>query len=284
MTTPNGAVPNGGRSSQQVFELATITPPAMANPDLFANAEGARGNFFGNILSGFISLGQGIGQMLDDLAKALFGGYDGENGPLLEIQDGQKDLVERVDLLGESGFCSVVMGSNFRIGPARNRALPFNTLVAPPKGASLVTIRRAHTGNTMRDEWAIRLDRVGLWQANANFSHRGDAPGDSYGEIVVLRPDLTVYSVTALPQAESISNLAAPRGGMPVNLFKMFVVDEPGYYVQVRWWWASPLGIRTVGGGAAYSQFAVTQWSDEIEGSPNENPNGTIEDGSSPDP
>lgn len=291
MTTPNGAgsPPAGGRSYEQVYELATVTPPAQANPDLWNNAELARSRFSLNILSGFLSLGAGLGQLLSDLARALFGiggSYTGSNPELIEIQDGQLELLDRVDLLGGSGYCATVMGSDYRLGPGRLRAMPFNRLIAPPQGAELVQVNRQHpgSGSTFRDEWCIRLDRPGLWQANANFNHNGDAYSNSYAQLVVLRPDLTVYSVTSLPQADQKAGGAAPAGGAPVSLFKMFVVPEEGYYVQVRWRWWDLFGIRTARGGGIYSQFAVTQWSDEIDGDLWENPDGTIDDGSAPDP
>lgn len=248
---------------------------------------GAPGGILQAIHDGIGGIGDALAGGLNDIITGIIqmvtGNYEGSWQPFL---DGQFALNERFDLLGQSGYCPTVMKSNFRLGPSRNRALPFDTVAGPHQGAELVQVTRTHpgAGSAARTEWAIRLDRAGLWQANASFSHGGDGMGDSYAEIVVLRPDLTVYSSTAIPQAQQVSSLTAPRGGAPVNLFKMFVVDEPGYYVQVRWWWASPLGIRTARGGAAFSQFAVTQWSEEISGVVNDGPDGTIDDGSPVDP
>lgn len=248
---------------------------------------GAPGGILQAIHDGIGGIGDALAGGLSDIITGIIqmvnGNYEG-NYPA--FVDGQAALNERFDLLGGSGYCPTVMKSNFRLGPGRNRAMPFNTVIGPCQGAELVQVTRTHPGgsSTPQTEWAIRLDRKGLWQANANFSHGGDAFSTSYAELVVLRPDLTVYSVTSLPQADAKSSVAAPVGGFPVSLFKMFVVPEPGYYVQVRWYWWDLFGIRTARGGAAFSQFAVTQWSDEIDGEDAENPDGTIDDGSPIDP
>ena len=225
----------------------------------------------------------GFTGLIDGLIQMVLGEYEGPYGKFI---DGQEAINERFDLLGSSGYCPTVMSSNYRLGPGRTRALPFDTVIGPSQGAELVQVTRQHpgSGSAMRTEWAIRLDRKGLWQANANFNHNGDPLINSYAELVVLRPDLTVYSVTSLPQARQQSSGAAPMHGAPVSLFKMFVVPDEGYYVQVRWRWWELFGYRTVRGGAIYSQFAVTQWSDEVAGDPHDDPDGTIDDDSPEDP
>lgn len=248
---------------------------------------GAPGGILQAIFDGVGGIGEAIAEgfngIISGLIQMITGTYEGDYPGFV---DGQIALNERFELLGTSGYCPATMGSNFRLGPGRNRAMPFNTQIGPNQGAELVQVNRQHPGggSTFRDEWCIRLDRPGLWQANASFSHGGDAYSNSHSELVVLRPDLTVYSVTSLPQADQKAGGAAPSGGAPVSLFKMFVIPEAGYYVQVRWRWWDAFGIRTARGGGIYSQFAVTQWSDEIEGDLHEDPDGTIDDGSSVDP
>lgn len=262
------------------IDLSGSTPADPSRPkgilEMIEEAIGGVGGIGAAIVDGISGLLSGLIQMLTNT-------YEGDYPAFV---DGQLALNERFDLLGTSGYCPATMGSNFRLGPGRNRAMPFNTQIGPRQGAELVQVNRQHpgAGSTFRDEWCIRLDRAGLWQANASFSHGGDAYSNSHSELVVLRPDLTVYSVTSLPQADQKAGGAAPAGGAPVSLFKMFVVPEAGYYVQVRWRWWDAFGIRTARGGGIYSQFAVTQWSDEIDGDLHENPDGTIDDGTTPDP
>lgn len=242
---------------------------------------GAPGGILQAIFDGIGGIGealaQGLGGIIDGLIDMVLGRYEG-NYPA--FVDGQIALNERFQLLGESGYFPATMGSNYRLGPGRNRALPFDTRIGPNNGAELVQVNRAHPGegSAFRDEWAIRLDRKGLWQANANFKHLGDPMFGSYGEIVVLRPDLTVYSVTQLPMANPDNTGNNPMGGASLSLFKMFVIPDAGYYVQVRWYWNEWFGIRTAMGGSILSQFAVTQWSDEVDGADQPDPDGDITD------
>lgn len=239
------------------------------------------GGILQQIFDGISGIGEALAEGLEGIISGLIdmvlGRYEG-NYPA--FVDGQAALNERFDLLGTSGYFPATMGSNFRLGPGRNRALPFDTRIGPNNGAELVQVNRTHPGegSAVRTEWAIRLDRKGLWQANSNFKHLGDPMFGSYGEIVVLRPDLTVYSVTQLPSAQPDNTGNNSMGGASLSLFKMFVIPEPGYYVQVRWYWNEWFGIRTVQGGSILSQFAVTQWSDEIDGNEHQNPDGDITD------
>lgn len=229
-------------------------------------------SFLGSILSGFESIGAAIGKALEDLGKALFGDYDGPDGPLIAIQDGQAELRNKVLLLGESGYAAAYMSRNYKLGRAKDRALPFDSQIGPVNDATIVEVTRAHPGEQdTRSEWCIRIDRAGLWQAQTTFSHVGGGFADGYAEIVVLRPDLTVYSQTTLPFADAHNSNTGlgvnnPRTGLPVNIMKMFVVPTAGFYVQVRIRFDDILfPTRTTRGGARLSQFSVTQWSEDID-------------------
>lgn len=196
--------------------------------------------------------------------------------------DGQLDLTDRFDLLGTSAYCAAYMSMNLRLGPGRNRALPFDTQIGPNNDAELVQVSRSHPeafDSNVRSEWCIRLDRAGLWHANSTFSHGGDGYDRSQAEIVILKPDLSIYSATTLPGVQGKSATSGLDGGDPVSLSKFFVTPDPGYYAQVRWFFRVPIGIRTVRGGARQSQFSVVQWSDDIENTViSDDPGGTIDD------
>ena len=180
MTTPNGAgsPPPGGRSYEQVYELATITPPAQANPDLWNNAETARSRFNLNILSGFLSIGAAIGQALTDLASALFGNYTGNNQALLVISDGMTALNDRVELLDDvPGYAGAVMSHNHRFGSGSSwKTIPFNTRYGPEKKASLDV-------STSR----MVMER-GSWSAHFTISSMsGSAGGVGHGVRALVR-------------------------------------------------------------------------------------------------
>jgi len=224
-------------------------------------------------------LAQGLNDIITGIVDMVLGRYDGE---IPQLIDGQLELNDRFDLLGTSAYCAAYMYNNLRLGPGRNRALPFDTQIGPNNDAELVQVSRSHPeafDTVVRDEWCIRLDRAGLWHANASFSHGGDGYDRAQAEIVVLRPDLSIYSATTLPGVVGKSGTSGLDGGDPVVLNKFFVTPDPGYYVQVRWMFRVPIGIRTARGGARQSQFSVVQWSDDIENAAtSDDPGGTIDD------
>ena len=244
---------------------------------------GAPGGILPAIFDGIQGIGQALAEGLNDIIKGLIdmvlGRYDGDFPPFV---DGQLALNERLDLLGTSAYCAAYMYNNLRLGPGRNRALPFDSQIGPNNDAELVQVSRSHPeafDSIVRSEWCIRLDRAGLWHANASFSHGGDGYDRAQAEIMVLRPDLSIFSATTLPGVVGKSGTSGLGGGDPVSLSKFFVTPDPGYYVQVRWMFRVQIGIRTVRGGARQSQFSVVQWSDEVDNAAtNDGPGGTIDD------
>ena len=229
------------------------------------------------------ALAEGLNGVIGMIADALFGNYTGDNPALIAIRDGQLALNNRVDLLGSSAYCATYMGPSFRIGPRRNRALPFDSQIGPPQDAQLVQVTRSHPGVSEGPlaEWCIRLDRAGLWEAQVHIQHRNShnvTTGFVYAwaEIVVLDPELNVWSITRGHSPAPSDN----NKHVDIVFPKRFVVDTPGYYVQVRYFWSDSLGMRRVIGGAASSSFSVIQWSDEIDGTANDDPNGEIGGGS----
>ena len=218
--------------------------------------------------------------LVQDMIDMMNNRYTGTEPTFI---DGQLDLTGRLDLLGTSAYCAAYMYNNLRLGPGRNRALPFDSQIGPNNDAELVQVSRSHpedgSGSTIRQEWCIRLDRAGLWHATTSFVHSGDGYSRSQSEIVVLRPDATIYSATTLPAVSEKSGGMSLDEGVPVSVSKFFVTPEPGYYVQVRWKFNVPIGVRTVRGGARQSQFSVVQWSDDIDNAAtSDDPGGTIDD------
>lgn len=229
------------------------------------------------------ALANGLNGIISGIVDMVLGRYDGDIPALV---DGQLELNERFELLGTSAYCAAYMYNNLRLGPGRNRALPFDSQIGPNNDAELVQVSRPHpeatNPSTVLSEWCIRLDRAGLWHANASFVHAGDGFDRAQGEIVVLKPDLTPYSYTTLPAPRPHADggtVTDVNVGVPVSLSKFFVTPAPGYYVQVRWKFNVLVGIRTVKGGARLSQFSVVQWSDDIANTDtSDDPGGTIDD------
>ena len=180
MTTPNGAgsPPPGGRNYNQVYELATVQPPAQANPDLWNNAESARLRFNVNILSGFLSIGQAIGSALADIAAALFGDYSGDNQALLVISDGMTALNDRVELLDDvPGYAGAFMLTNRRFGSGSAfKKIPFDAKYGPEKKASLDTTNH------------VMVLEKGSWSAHFTISSMsGSAGGVGHGVRALVR-------------------------------------------------------------------------------------------------
>lgn len=245
---------------------------------------GAPGGILQAIFDGIGGIGEALAEGLNGIISGIIdmvlGRYDGDIPALV---DGQLELNERFELLGTSAYCAAYMYNNLRLGPNRNRAMPFDSQIGPNNDAELVTVWRPHPEDfdpsTPREEWCIRLDRAGLWHANASFVHTGDNHIRTQAEIVVLKPDLTIYSATTLPGVVGKDTGTGLDRGDPVSLSKFFVIPDPGYYVQVRWKFNVTIGIRTVRGGARQSQLSVVQWSDDIANTnTNDDAVGTIYD------
>lgn len=182
MSSPGGMIPEGGRNAEEIAALATANPPAMANPDMFALAENARGGFFFNILSGFLSIGAGIGQALEDIANALFGGLIQNDHPALDkIRDGQLDLVARLEDV--SGYAVAY--------PLQNRYKDRNKWLRANFDGPLIT----NPKNAVYVDGGIQLAE-GTWFIDAQVTHDQHADRlSSRIRIEVTRPDGTVFSI-----------------------------------------------------------------------------------------
>ncbi|WP_440221165.1 hypothetical protein [Dietzia sp. MNB45] len=276
MTAPDGRIPDGAYVGQ-VGQGNSLTD--LNNLD----ESEAKRRMQTPVDGAFNRQRDGQWGLIDDLIDMMNNRY---TGTVPTFIDGQLDLTDRFDLLGTSAYCAAYMYNNLRLGPGRNRALPFDSQIGPNNDAELVQVSRPHpeatNPSTVLSEWCIRLDRAGLWHANASFVHAGDGFDRAQGEIVVLKPDLTPYSYTTLPapRAHADGGTASDVNvGVPVSLSKFFVTPDPGYYVQVRWKFNVLIGIRTVKGGARLSQFSVVQWSDDIANTDtSDDPGGTIDD------
>lgn len=234
MTTPNGEVPKGGMSYDQVAGLADAQPPSMVNPDMWSLAEGARGSFFGNILSGFLTIGQGIGQALDDLAQAMFGGLAAQDHPALQIiNDGQTALIERIDLMDNiSGYAVAYMKENRYKDRNRWVLMEFNGRLGPVKNASV-----ANNGLTLAQ---------GTWVINAQCTHDQHVDRmSSRIRIEVLRPDGTVYSIkeaygevfpSKWTSRQVSHNVVLPAPGYRVRVWTYYNVGTAfGVYNRLLW-------------------------------------------------
>ena len=292
MTTPGGQLTPG--DEPEIGDPPQYGVPAGAyvgdagSPQSFKdlntlNKDEAKRRMQSQVEPSFAAQRDGFWGQIQNIIDMVNGRY---TGTLPTFIDGQLDINDRFDLLGTSAYCAAYMYNNLRLGPGRNRALPFDSQIGPNNDAELVQVSRPHpeetNPSTVLSEWCIRLDRAGLWHANASFVHAGDGFDRAQGEIVVLKPDLTPYSYTTLPAPRAHADGGTVNDvnvGVPVSLSKFFVTPEPGYYVQVRWKFNVLIGIRTVKGGARLSQFSVVQWSDDIANTnASDDPGGTIDD------
>lgn len=290
MTSPNGFNPegayvSGGSGQSGLSDLNDLTEGV------------AKQRMQGALVPSFSSQRDGLWGVLNAAAQSVANVFNGffsiffpptESVTVVEVVDGQLEINNRLDLLANNGYCSLVMDKDYYVSNGNLRALPFTYQVGPRNFAEPVVVNRQHpgAGTQYRDECCIRLDRAGLWQASVNMIRR-QSEWESFAEIVVLKPDLTPYTYLSLPtprgNALGTTGDDPPSKGAPINLFKMFVIPEPGYYVQVRFMGISGgignLGRHGIRGGAKYSQFAVTQWSSRTgNGNAPDNPTGTFED------
>ena len=216
MTSPGGEIPRDGRGPDQVYELATIQRPALANPDTYDLAELARQVFSGGILSGFVSLGEGIGQAIDDIANALFGGFIQNDHPALDrIRDGQLALNERLDLVALiSGYAVAYMKANRYKDRGKWVQMEFDGQLGPVKNATV-----ENDGITLAQ---------GTWVIDAQCTHDHHVDRlTSRIRIEVTKPDGTVYSVKDA-YGEVLPNKWTTR-----QVHHTIVAEHPGYKVRV---------------------------------------------------
>lgn len=265
---PEGAYVGDAGSPNAIHDLNNLT-----------EAE-AKNRMKSQVAPSFIAQRDGQWGLMQDMLDVMLGRYDGDIPPFI---DGQLALNDRLDLLKDNGYCSMTLGSQVRIPSGLNRAVPFDTRVGPMNHAAPAVVTRQHPTDTQtRVENVIRLDRPGLWQSNVAMVQSQSA-WESFAEIVVLKPDLSPYTYTTLPTPTARTNGTVggdyfPSRGTPINLTKMFVVPDAGYYVQVRYHCVTG-GVwhPRIRGGARFAQFSVTQWSSDVAatGAP-ENPTGEI--------
>lgn len=161
-------------------------------------------------------------------------------------QDGQRDLIGRIDLLdGLRGYAHAYMSVNVNAAwsVSNNRMLPFRAQLGPSRGATVLTDA----------DGGIRLEEEGAWLVGVKATARGTlytGSNEVYVETRVFYPDgqLLSYARTrAQPGTASVS----------VTATTAIVAPVPGCIIRVetwtgRWrWWD--------GGSAWSSLWAVKQ-------------------------
>ena len=260
MTSPGGEVPPGGRGPEEVYELATIQTPSLANPDTYDLAEVARQVFSSNILSGFLSIGEAIGQALEDLADAFLGDNDGTHASLGAIRDGQLDLRNSLDALRDvSGYAAAYMPVN----PFENRGVWLTAPFTESMLADPVTGEPIGKNATVNGDGTITLER-GTWTIFAKVSWDQHDSGRTSIAIEVLNPSGGVYSLS-----EYYGNVE--QGQYSTAAFSHTgVCPDPGYKVRVRYYNQVPgIGLywklRWLG-GTHRSQLSVSRWDLNTDG------------------
>lgn len=184
MTSPDRFSTDKTYSPSTISQLQNKTKEAealQAHAGTIARMDAAGNSFIGNILSGFISIGAAIGQALNDVANALFGGFIANDHPALDkIRDGQLDLVARLDDV--SGYAVAYMKENRYKTKTTWHRLEFNgRIINNPKNASYV-------------DDGIQLAE-GTWFIDAQITHdQHQNPWISVMRVEVTRPNGTVFS------------------------------------------------------------------------------------------
>lgn len=89
-----------------------------------------------------------------------------ERATLADLRDGQRNLVYRMDLLGDiSGYGASVMAYNWNIPHSQWIVLPFETQLGPSKGVSVTS--------PVEESGLLTLKRGGLWRVDAHATVQG---------------------------------------------------------------------------------------------------------------
>lgn len=244
MTSPNQPAPDGARSYEQVAGLRTVKVPGNIDQGLYDQAETMRGSFLGNILSGFGSIGQAIGNALNDLVNAFFGNYEGENEALHDFQDGQLALRNTVALLQDvSGYAVAYIPVNFYRNANYDFILPFRAVLVPGKNAEI------------KGDGRIRLAK-GTWQIFAQVT--ADQHNNLMGlmRIEVLYPNGSIYSYKEIQKNIDANKWNTFQG------YHTVILPANDYHVRVRFRYnAGPLEFANLyfRGGTHLSHLAVNR-------------------------
>lgn len=175
-------------------------------------------SFITKILSGFASIGAAVGQALNDIANALFGGLVASDHPALDkIRDGQLDLVARLDDV--SGYAVAYMTYNrYKDRNKWNRMEFDGAIISNPKNAAYV-------------DNGIQLAK-GTWFIDAQVTHDQHVDRlSSRIRIVVTRPNGTVFSIK-----ESYAEVL-PNKYTTLSVRHSVSVPGAGYRVHVWAWY-----------------------------------------------
>lgn len=267
-------VPQKAYTKSTVHSLQGVDPYNFSggrNREIRDAAEGARGNLLTRLLGGFFN----IGQILDNIATAIFGGgpFD-PNSPLGRIQS-RGVLINNLQsttqkLEGIIGYGAWVMSANHYINivtaPA-DRVPQFDAQQGPAVGVEL------YTDPLLGNRKITRLKSRGLWEIKAQTcARRTSYTGDDkvYLDIVVRRPNGSEYYRRA---SSAVADRDTGDGEVAIKGDLFIVVPDPNYTVHVELWtgrW------RWFYGGSLWSGLSVLKHSSEVE---NE---GTVDPGTPP--
>lgn len=237
MTSPNKESPENSYGPSTVANMQNVTQKSIGlsrTTDVQNLLALVENTFIGNILSGFISIGQAIGQALNDVANALFGGLAAQDHPALQIiNDGQNALIARLDLMDNiSGYAVAYMKENRYKDRNKWVLMEFNGQLGPVKNATVTD-----NGITLAQ---------GTWVINAQCTHDHHVDRmTSRIKIEVLRPDNSVYSIKeafgeVFPDkwtTRQVShNVVLPAPGYKVRVWTFYNVGTViGVYNRLMW-------------------------------------------------
>lgn len=226
------------------------------------------------MLPDFGKAGNLLFSAISDVTGALFGIIGGIAnavvpswlpGPVQQqaqqIRDGQRDLLDRVDLLSPLlDRCSMTTPNmHHRIGNGR---LPFTEKLGPSRGV------------TIMDNGSIRLDERGAWEMSTTVTASW---------MNILRPNVQVYLRVLNPDG-GINSVYSEQGywmtttnEVTMTIVSSVVIEEPGYFVDV--YVISPSD-RAFWGGEKWTRLNVSHISNDPENiggdgstDPDDNPN-----------
>ena len=232
---PGGShpVPDGAKQSGADLALIQNLTDADVRNHIKSQAllpwQSAHGLFFTNIIGG---IGKAIWNGVNGVANTIgsWAGIFHQSGT--QIRDGQRDLLDRTDLLSPLlDYCSV--SSNPGSGEHRvsNNRFPFNYEIGPSRGV------------TIMGDGRLRLDGKGLWDLRAMITASWKV-GDEQIQVFlrVLNPDGGLHSVYS-EQGYYMKTL----NNVTMTLVSSVVVPEPGYFVDMyiigpgdRGYWVGP--------------------------------------------
>lgn len=244
MTSPNGFNPegayvSGGSGQSGLSDLNDLTEGVAK-----ARMQGALVPSFNNHRNSVWDTFNNVAASVANVFNTFFGRFFTSPVTVVEVVDGQLEIQDRVDLMGQvSGYCRTYQSARWNVAGSKTQ-IPMDARLGPSKNA--------HEG-----DGGIYLDAPGTWRIDAQItSTTGIIVGNSHLwsqlYIEVYDPSNALYS------RQRVDGVLRSNRDITILANTTVVIPDPGYHVRV--YWAHAATRWSLYGGTHRSLLSVNRW------------------------